>query len=227
MSFLSLANAFLLGLMASIVPCALAQNVAAVTFLSRGISRPWRVALTGLAYTAGRVAAYLGLGVLLTWGIFSVPGASRFLQEYMNRILGPLLIVAGLVVLEWLPLPMATLFGGKGLQDRAGTGAAWAALLGAILALAFCPVTAGLFFGGLVPLALHTHSIWLIPLVFGAGTAIPVVGFSILIAAGGRLVARAFDKVSQAEKWARRATGAAFIGVGVFYCLAFTLKNLF
>lgn len=50
--------------------------------------------------------------------------------------------------------------------------------LGVLFALSFCPVSAAIFFGTLIPLAL--------PSVYGIGTALPVFAFAILIATGAR-----------------------------------------
>ena len=63
-----------------------------------------------------------------------------------------------------------------------------------------------------------------LPLVYGVGTALPVVVFSILIATGANSLAKAFDKVSRFEIWARRITGIIFLIVGVYFTLAYTMK---
>ena len=122
----------------------------------------------------------------------------------MNRILGPLLVVVGLVLLEWVRLPG---FGSQ-LYDRTGerlvkAGLVGALPLGAVLALAFCPVSAGLFFGGLIPLALeHRSSLWL-PALYGLGTGLPVVVFAVLVSAGLAWAGSAFHRTA-----GRRALGA-------------------
>jgi sulfite exporter TauE/SafE len=114
---------------------------------------------TGLLYTLGRALAYAALAAILVGGLLSIPQVALFLQSHMNRILGPLLVAVGLALLEWVRLPG---FGSQ-IYDRAGqrlirAGLVGALPLGAVLALAFCPVSAGLFFGGLIPLALEHRS---------------------------------------------------------------------
>ena len=100
----------------------------------------------------------------------------------------------------------------------------WGALpLGAVLALAFCPVSAALFFGSLVPLATENRSPILLPAVYGIGTGLPVVVFAVLIALGVGWMGSALDRVQAFEKWARFATGLVFVGVGVFETLRSTL----
>ena len=95
-----------------------------------------------------------------------------------------------------------------------------------IFALTFCPGSAALFFGSFIPLAVKYESGILLPSLFGAGTALPVVVFAILIAAGTRAVGRAFDRITQFEWWARRVTGTIFIGVGVYFSLAYVFRVL-
>ena len=84
-----------------ISPCPLATNIAAVSFIGTGAT-PGRAALCGLAYAAGRMASYLALGIVLVSGVLSSTVLSGFLQGIINRILGPVLILAGMVLLDLL-----------------------------------------------------------------------------------------------------------------------------
>jgi len=93
-------SALWLGILTSISPCPLATNIAAVSFLSKKINHPRSVLLAGVAYTAGRMAAYAILGVIIITSLASVPLVANFLQKYMNKILGPLLFVVGLFLLD-------------------------------------------------------------------------------------------------------------------------------
>ena len=106
---------------------------------------------------------------------------------------------------------------------RAGS-AIW---LGLLTSMSPCPlatnVAAALFFGSLVPLAVRFDSPVLFPTLYGAGTALPVVGFAILIAFGARFVAKAFNRLAVVERWARRLTGLVFVGVGIYMTLIYTL----
>jgi len=221
-------SALWLGILTSISPCPLATNVAAVSYLGRRVDRPRQVLGGGLLYTAGRALAYVALGVLIVMGLLSVPRASRFLQQHMNQLLGPLLIVTGLLLLGLFRLRGAGLGrAGERAQNRLESMGLWGATpLGALFALSFCPLSAAIFFGSLVPLALERESPVLLPTLYGVGTALPVVGFALLVAFGARFVGRAFDRMTQVERWARRATGLVFIVVGLYMLLAYTLKLL-
>jgi cytochrome c-type biogenesis protein len=223
---LATASAFWLGLMTSISPCPLAANIAAMSYVGREVGSRRRTLLAGLLYTVGRTLSYAVLAAILIAGLLSIPQVALFLQRHMNRFLGPLLITVGLVLLEVVPLPS---FGG-GLSTRFAErdrriGLLRTLLFGAVLALAFCPVSAALFFGGLIPLALeHRSALWL-PAVYGVGTGLPVVVFAILLIVGVQWVGKAFNRVSGFERWARRVTALAVIAVGFYYTLTFTLAR--
>ncbi len=214
------ATAVWLGLLTSISPCPLATNVAAVAYIGRQVERPGRALATGLLYTFGRAVAYTAIAALLVTSVVSAPHLSFALQGAMNRLLGPLLIVVGLVLLEWLPLPS---WGGglaQRFQGRLAGGGVWGgALLGMLFALSFCPVSAALFFATLIPLAASHHDPLLLPSLFGVGTALPVALFAVLLAAGARSVGALFRRLTTVEVWMRRATAIVFILTGVYLTL--------
>lgn len=219
------ASALWLGILTSISPCPLATNVAAVSFLGRRVDRPRLVFGGGLLYALGRALAYVALGALLLAGLMSAPGVSSFLQRHMNRIAGPLLIVVGLFLLERIRVRLPGLGrSGERLQNRLGSRGMWGAVpLGAFFALSFCPVSAAFFFGSLVPLALEARSPVLLPTVYGAGTALPVVVFAVLVAVGARGIGVAFRRITQVERWVRRILAVVFVCVGIYMTLSYTL----
>lgn len=217
---LGIGSALWLGLLTSISPCPLATNVAAMSFIGRRVGNARLVVLTGLVYTLGRVVAYVGLGTLLVAGVLSIPQLSQALQQGMAKLLGPLLVVIGMVLLELLTVPTGNLPFAEGLRKRAESwGLLGAGLLGFIFALSFCPVSAALFFGSLVPLAVRFGSRVALPSVYGIGTGLPVFVFAVLIALGAQWVGRAFNAMTEFEKWARCVTGVLFIGLGIYESL--------
>lgn len=221
------ATALWTGLMTSVSPCPLATNLAAVAFVGRRVASPRQVLAGGVLYTAGRSLAYTLLGVLLTASLLSAPGLSLLLQKHMNRILGPLLILVGMVLLDLLPLRLPA-WGvphpaGR-WAERAGLGGAGA--LGFLFALSFCPVSAALFFGTLVPLAVRHESPLLLPGVYGVGTGLPVLAFAVAASLGVRSLGGALRRVTALERWARGATGVVFVGVGIRYCLVHIFRVL-
>jgi cytochrome c-type biogenesis protein len=211
------ATALWLGILTAISPCPLATNIAAVSYIGRDVGRSGRVVVSGIAYTLGRSLAYVGIAVLVVASLLTIPGVSWFLQEQANRILGPLLIVIGVLVLGWIRIPMPSLGIGEAMKKRAASGGvAGAGFLGMLFALSFCPVSAGLFFGSLIPLSVSARSPVALPALFGIGTGLPVLAVAIAVALGINLVGRTFDLLSRIERWARPVTGAVFILAGIF-----------
>jgi cytochrome c-type biogenesis protein len=217
-------TALWLGTLTSISPCPLATNIAAVSFISKTLVHPRAVLLSGLAYTFGRVLAYTILGALIIKSLLSVPAVANFLQRYMNQALGPILIVAGVFLLDVFKFSMPSFSLSQHHQSKlAGSGLGGACALGFIFALAFCPLSAALFFGSLIPLAMSSPIGIVLPLVYGIGTALPVIVFAIGIAAGATTLSHWFHKLTTFERYIRKVTGAIFILVGVYYILSHIL----
>lgn len=215
------------GVLTSISPCPLATNIAAISYIGKGLGSPGRVFAAGAFYTAGRALTYLIVAGLVVASTLSVPAVSNFLQIYMNKILGPVLIVVGMALAGLLNWQFSASVEGGSLQKRFGDWGLWGAgLLGMLFALSFCPVSAALFFGSLIPLALRHESAFVLPSLYGIGTGLPVALFAGLIAAGARSVGTAFEKLTQVERWARPVTGAIFIAVGIYFSLAYIFEVL-
>jgi cytochrome c biogenesis protein CcdA len=224
---LGAATALWLGILTSISPCPLATNIAAVSYISRRVENTRLAVLSGLLYTAGRTLTYLVLGVVLSASLLAVPQLSHFLQRYMNWMMGPLLIVVGMFLLELLTLPAGSGSDwGQRFQANADKLGVWGAgLLGIVFALSFCPTSAALFFGSLLPLTVKSGSSVIYPALYGIGTALPVLGFALVIAFGAKGLGTAFKRVSAFETWARRITGTIFIAIGVWMSVRFILMG--
>lgn len=219
-------TALWLGILTSISPCPLATNIAAISFLAKKVTHPFFVLLAGVAYTAGRMAAYAILGLVLINSILSVPQTAQFLQKYMGKALGPILIITGLILLDVIKinLPGFSLFR-KQHNKLVEAGVPGAFLLGAIFALAFCPVSAALFFGSLIPLALQSKFGATLPFVYGIGTGLPVLAFAIAIAAGVTSLNRWFHGLTRLEYYMRMITGAIFVLAGAYYINIYIIKT--
>lgn len=175
----------------------------------------------GLLYMLGRTIAYVALGAFLVSSTQAIPAVAQFLQKYMNMLLGPVLILVGIILLDVLKITFgsSSSFGEK-MQGYAQKSGVWGAgLLGIVFALSFCPVSAGLFFGSMFSIAMKHGSRFLMPSLYGIGTALPVLGFSLLLAFAAHRVGTAFNKLTVFEKWARRMTGVIFIFAGIYYCV--------
>lgn len=222
---LALASALWLGILTSISPCPLATNIAAVSFLSKKITHPAKVFLSGVAYSLGRMTAYAVLGFLIISSLLSVPLIANFLQKYMNRALGIILILTGLILLDVIKIKFPGLFISEKHQNRlSDSGIPGSFLLGFIFALSFCPISAGLFFGSLIPLALNNSFGVSLPFIYGIGTGLPVLVFASAIALGITSLSRWIHWLAKSEIYLRRITGIIFIIVGFYYVFAYLLK---
>jgi len=220
-------TAFWLGILTSISPCPLATNIAAISFISKKIVHTRSVLITGFAYTLGRMIAYTMVGFLIIKSLLSVPTAANFLQKYMNKALGPILILVGLFLLDVFRFSMASITLSEKHQHRlADSGVLGSCALGFLFALAFCPLSAALFFGSLIPLAVASPIGLSLPLIYGIGTALPALLFAVGIAMGAIAVSRWFHKLTKAEPYVRKATGVVFIVVGIYYILSHVFNIL-
>ncbi|MCX6112941.1 MAG: aromatic aminobenezylarsenical efflux permease ArsG family transporter [Proteobacteria bacterium] len=211
-------TAFWLGILTSISPCPLATNIASVTFISKKIAHPKFVIISGLFYSIGRMLAYSVVGFIVIKSFMGVPAIANLLQKYMNMALGPILILIGIFLIDVIKLNIKGFSISKDKFEKlSNSGALGSFVLGFIFALSFCPVSAALFFGSLIPLSLSSNIGAVLPFVYGFATGLPVLAFAVLTALGVKAVSSWINKASKLELYARRITGAVFIIVGIYY----------
>ena len=210
--------AFILGLLTAISPCPLATNIAALSYVSKKLDSRRYTVIASALYTAGRMVAYTLIGVLLVLIGFSASRVSLFFQNYADRILGPLLIFFGLVMLDVIKF---SIFKGRitsAIQQKIGDwGLVSSFLLGVLFALAFCPYSAILFFGMLIPIALESAGGITFPAIYGLGTGLPVMVFAVALSLGVSELGKHVARIQKFEKYFRWFAGVIFIGVGIYY----------
>ena len=219
-------SAFYLGILCSIAPCPLATNIAAVGFIGRKSGNKKAVIITGVCYVAGRILTFILLGLLLTTVINSVPQTSHILQKYMNIALGPLLIIVGMVLLEMIKLPLNSKLDLRcNIEKVAAKAGYWGAfLMGVIFALSFCPTSAALFFGALLPLAIKNDLTLILPGIFGVASGLPVIIFAFILAGSIGVVGRIYNRITRIEQYLHYLTGLLFLALGVYFTITQTLK---
>ncbi|MFA5025482.1 MAG: aromatic aminobenezylarsenical efflux permease ArsG family transporter [Candidatus Shapirobacteria bacterium] len=218
-----LLSAFLIGIMTSISPCPLATNITAIAYISKDIKTTKNTLLNGLFYTLGRGISYTLLATLIYFGLSSFKISSIF-QGWGDKVLGPVLIVIGLVMTDVIKINLKT--NNSKIEEiklwLSKKGYLGSLLLGMLFALAFCPYSGVLFFGVLIPMVLKSNESLLLPPLFALGTGLPVIIFSFIIAYSAKRISLVFAKVSQIEKIIRKIVAIIFVGVGIYY-----LKFLF
>lgn len=211
-------SAFVLGLMTAISPCPLATNITAIGFISKDMQNRRKVFYNGLVYTLGRAITYTAIGLIMFFTVGEL-NVSGLLQQWGEKLLGPLLIIIGLFMLgvfNFIKLP-----GGRSLtarmEERANKGFWGVLLLGIVFALAFCPYSGVLYFGMLIPMTIGSASGLYLPLVFALATGIPVILFAWLIAFSLGSIGKVYNKIKAFEFWFRRLVAVVFIAVGIYY----------
>ncbi len=210
--------AFLVGLLASLGPCPLATNISALGYITKELASPRQMILTSALYVLGRTLSYGALGAAVILAGLQIGRVSNSLQTMAEIGLGPLLILVGLVLLDVIR-PSFTV-GGKWMERWSKRVADWSSLgaflLGGLFALAFCPYSAALYFGVLIPLAFKSAGGITFPALFGVGTSVPVIAIGVPLALGMMRFAAGLDLLARVESVMRRVAGLLFIGAGLF-----------
>lgn len=218
--------AFILGIMLTVSPCPLATNIAAIGYLSKNIDNRSRIFINGLLYTLGRVIAYTALAFIL------IPilreGASAFkIQKYVGRygevIVGFILLIMGMVMLfgDKLKIPK---IGFNSIGEKLKQLGSWGALLlGILFAMAFCPTSGLLYFGGLIPLSAASHGGYWLPIVFAIASSLPVIVVAWILAFSVAGIGKFYHKIQVIQKWANIIIAILFAGLGLYYIITFYL----
>lgn len=215
-----LLTAFLLGLMTAISPCPLATNITATAYLSKDIGIKKRVLFNGLFYTLGRMFTYTALGLLFFFGASQFKIAS-VLQGIGVIWLGIALLLIGIFMLDIIQLNIP----GVGnltekFSNKKGKKTYWDAfLLGLLFALAFCPYSGMLYFGGLIPMTIVSTSGLIYPPVFALGTGLPVIIIAWLLAYSVSNIGTFYKKMNSFQKWFKRGVATVFMVVGAYYII--------
>ena len=214
-----LVSAIVLGLLTAISPCPMATNITAIGFIGKDIGNKNRVFYNGLIYTLGRAFSYSALALILFLGAdhFKISGV---FQQYGEKIIGPLLVIIGILMLGIIKLNFHAF---NSITERFNNRTKFnywdVFILGGIFALAFCPYSGVLYFGMLIPLTISTSGLHL-PVVFAIATGIPVIIFAWLLAYTISGVGTLYKSVKSFEYWFRKIVAVIFIAIGIYYIIA-------
>ena len=135
--------AFSLGLLMAISPCPLATNIAAIAYISQRVTEPRYAAITSALYTLGRMLAYSVIGILIIKIGFKIPGLASALQNTGDKILGPILIAVGIILLNIHRLRFGT--GSVRLPSLGERVSRWGMIGGFLLGILFVALIIKLF----------------------------------------------------------------------------------
>jgi len=222
--YLPIISAFYLGLITSISPCPLATNIAATSFLSQHIQRTSLIFRTGIFYALGRIISYIMVAAIIIFLSIKVNIVAMFLQRNINKMLGPILIIVGLVLLNLISLNFSFKLPLPKKLDKLHPNVANSFLLGFLFALSFCPISAALFFGSLIPLALKSQYSIVLAVVYGFATGLPVIIFALLLSYSAKSIASYFNIINKIEVYLRKLTGIIFVLGGIYYSIIYIFK---
>jgi cytochrome c biogenesis protein CcdA len=171
---------------------------------------------------------------------------SVFLQNYVHLILGPILLLLGMFLVGLITTTLGGTLMSEAVQKRVDAMGIWGALLlGILFAVSFCPTSAVWFFGLLalimgaesgaiearlaqvgitLPDATLPGGSFVLPLIYGLGTALPVLAVTFLLAYSVQAVGKTYNALSQCEWWARMVTGWIFILAGAWFSLKYVFE---
>jgi len=215
-----------LGILCAISPCPLVSNIAAVGFLSREQGRQRHSILSSVFYILGRMTTYFAIATLLTLGLTAAPRLSFALQKYMPMVMGPLILMMSAVLLDLIEVDMP-----RWMQISSHRWTAFhrpsnvgAFLLGIVLALNFCPVSAALYFGSLLPMMTKSTAPWALALTFGLTTGLPVLAAVLVLTLCCEKIGIVFHCLETMQKWILKTTGILFLCWGLWMTLKYALQ---
>jgi cytochrome c biogenesis protein CcdA len=211
--------AFLLGLATAISPCTLAATISGVAYISRSMTQPRYTLMVGILLSTGRIITFVGLGAIMISAGHILGNVALFSQNLGTIALGILLFVIGIFLLDVIHIDI-DIGGGiiAGLIEKAHTlSLIGAFFLGMLYGCAFCPYSAALFFGILIPMALNTSEGYVLPFFFGIGVNIPVIVFTVLLFMGAQRARQLMGGISRSWTGITRILGISLISVSLFY----------
>ena len=171
--------AFIQGLLVALNPCQIAINISALTYLSERSNSTKELQQKALLYTTGRVATYtlLAFALMIVWEKGTATESIRNILSRGEDLLPYLMIIIGAFML-YRVFRHHEQHGdechncGQTIRRNGPSGAL---VLGLMLAFAFCPESAVIYFGMMMPLAVTNTLGALAPLAFAIASVIPVL----------------------------------------------------
>lgn len=217
--YVLLGAAYGIGLTSSLHPCPLTTHIALFSLLcswsSDGVHR--------LRYITAFLLAYIGalvlIGLLIGSSILAFDDVARTIQIITKRLMGPVLMFVGLIVTGLIPWRQSSFEQKwKRLKDREPSIAA-SIIMGFIFAIAFCPATAALFFGVMLPVAISNGQVIACSALYGLGVLTPLLIILLLTLKSTFVLDSATGK---ARVWSKRlsmVSGSVLLIIGLFLSL--------
>lgn len=211
-------TALLMGVLINVDVCHLMANIAAIVYVSKNSKNKKNLLIHGLFYFLGRILSYTVLALLIYFGLSYIH--LSFLTQHGEKIAGIIMIATGIIMLLLADKEDCEHQDNKKLENNAlSKGYLGSFSLGVVLSLAFCPHTAALFFGILIPLTIKSIAGLLLPPVFALGASLPIIIFVFFLNYNPGKIDIISEKMETMEKPLRYITVAIFIITGLVFIL--------
>lgn len=214
-------TAFILGLLTILDPCTLITSITAIGYIDREMANRKRVLICGICFVLGKIVTYLLLSLPFLYGA-ATERIQSLLAAYGEPVMGVFLLLCGMVLLfsghhhhehdhgmsRWLKTVDETSY------------PFWSFMLGIFFAICFCPHRLIYFFTMIdMTITLGGMWYWLMPFIFGLGTALPILVLAWGIPYGMMSMDGLRAKMTQYEKVIRLTCALIFILVGAYVLL--------
>lgn len=220
-------TALLLGFLMILDPCTLFTSIAAIGYIDKEIGNRRKVLTNGLMFVLGKLVTYVLLACPFLMGA-QTEGVQHLLEHWGEPLLAAFMLICGVLLLfagrhhhehdhglsKWL----------KNADSRSSW--LWSFMLGIFFAIAFCPHRLVYFFT-MVDLAITLPATWnwLLPIVFGLGTGLPIMIIAWLISYSAVSVSTLTARLQSVEKWIRYISAVLFIGFGIYLTIHIFADN--
>ena len=215
---IQLFTALLLGLLTILDPCTLMTSITAIGYIDKEINNRRKVLANGSMFVLGKLATYVLLSIPFLMGA-QTDGIQHILAHWGEPILAGFMLICGIVLLfsghhhhehdhgisKWLK------------ETDSKESWLWSFILGIFFAIAFCPHRLVYFLTMIdITLTLPGSWNWVMPIVFGLGTGLPIMLIAWLVSYSAVSIGKLTSRMQTFEKWFRHICAVLFLILGVY-----------
>lgn len=218
-------SAVILGMVTTLHPCPLATNLAAVSVVCGWNESTWKSLASGAALVMGLAFSYAILGIAIMSMTLSAPEVVFYLNNTVRLLIGPVMILLGMVFCRMFQATPFFRIIDFGSLKKKNWNIMKSFILGLVLALVFCPISALSFFGVLLPMAMFYQSKLWIPVAFGVGAGLPLLVCIFLLIRGVIFADRMMMKRGVLVKTIPLISGVILIVTGLYFSVVEVFLN--
>lgn len=214
-------TSLLLGFLMILDPCTLFTSIAAIGYIDKELSNRRKVLINGAMFVFGKLATYVLLSVPFIMGA-QTDGIKHWLLHWGEPLLAAFMLICGILLI----------FTGRHHHEHdhgvtkwiqhidSQSSWLWSFFLGIFFAIAFCPHRLVYFFTMIdIAISLPAAWNWLLPIIFGLGTGLPIMIIAWLISYSAIPIQKLTQRLHLLQRWVRYVSAALFIGFGIYLCI--------